>query len=55
MEEQQAEMVRLRETAALEKDEAARIQTRLLNQVEILRKSQPSQTAKEKARTPPSP
>ena len=52
MEDQQAEMIRLCKTAALEKDAAARIQTRLLKQVNTLRKSQSSDTAEGRARTP---
>ena len=51
MEDQQAEMVRLRETTALEKDAAARIQTRLIKQVDTLRKSQSNRTAEERAHT----
>ena len=52
MEDQQAEMIRLREMAALEKDATARIQTRLLKQVDTLQKLQSSRTAEGRARTP---
>ena len=52
MEDQQAEMIQLYETAALEKGAAARIQTRLLKQVDALRKSQSSRSVEGRVRTP---
>jgi len=48
MEDQQTEMIRLREAAAHEKDAATSVQTRLLKQVGALRKSQSSPTAEGK-------
>jgi len=52
MEDQQVEMIRLRETGALVKDKPTHVQTRLLKQVDTLRKSQSSPTAEERARLP---
>ena len=55
IEDQQMEMIRLCETTALEKDATTRIQTRLLKQVDTLRKSQSSRSVEERARVPSSP
>jgi len=55
MEDQQTEMIWLRETAALEKDTATRIQTQLLKQVDMMWKSQSSCSAEGRARASPSP
>ena len=48
-------MGRLHEAAALEKDATTRVQTRLLKQVDTIRKSQSPRTAEERARAPPLP
>ena len=49
MEDQQTEMIRLCKVAACEKNAAIRVQTRLLQQVGALRKSQSSLTVEENA------
>ena len=55
MEDQQMKMIWLRETTALEKEAATRIQTQLLKQVGTLRKSQSSRSVEGRTRASLSP